>query len=124
MVDECIRIRSVRLDTTHNLLYTVATLVATSKESVMPAIGIRQLKNDASEIIRTVREEKVEYIITLRGQPVAILRPIEPVVEDSDAILRLAGEVFADLDDDALAEVEAAIQRRPDFFADAELVAP
>ncbi|HQY92892.1 MAG: type II toxin-antitoxin system prevent-host-death family antitoxin [Caldilinea sp.] len=90
----------------------------------MPAIGIRQLKNDASEIIRTVREEKVEYIITLRGQPVAILRPIEPVVEDSDAILRLAGEVFADLDDDALAEVEAAIQRRPDFFADAELVAP
>jgi hypothetical protein len=28
----------------------------------MPEIGIRQLKNEASEIIRTVREEKVEYI--------------------------------------------------------------
>ena len=53
----------------------------------MPEIGIRQLKNEASEILRAVREEKVEYIITLRGQPVAVLRPLETIVADADAIL-------------------------------------
>jgi prevent-host-death family protein len=39
----------------------------------MPEIGVRQLKNEASEIIRAVREQKTEYIITLRGEPVSVL---------------------------------------------------
>ena len=84
----------------------------------MPEIGIRQLKNQASEIIRAVREERVEYTITLRGQPVAVLRPIEPVAEDADTILALAADVFSALDNDDLAEIEAAMQRRPDFFGE------
>lgn len=84
----------------------------------MPEIGIRQLKNEASEIIRSVREEKVEYIITLRGQPVAVLRPIVEQAEDADAILALAASVFSGLDEDDIAAVAAAIQRRPDFFGE------
>ena len=38
-------------------------------------IGVRELKNQASHIVRTVREEMAEYVITLRGKPVAVLRP-------------------------------------------------
>ena len=45
-------------------------------------IGIRELKNQASSILRHVREEAAEYVITHHGQPVAILRPIS--AEDSE----------------------------------------
>jgi len=44
-------------------------------------IGVRELKNRASRILRTVREEKAEYVVTLRGEPVAVLRPFT----DADA---------------------------------------
>lgn len=43
----------------------------------MPTVGIRELKSQASEIVRQVREEQVEYVVTLRGEPVAILSPVE-----------------------------------------------
>lgn len=42
----------------------------------MPQVGIRELKNDASEIIRAVREEQAEYVVTLRGRPVAVILPM------------------------------------------------
>ena len=43
----------------------------------MPAtIGVRELKNQASRILRKVREEMAEYVVTLRGEPVAVLRPL------------------------------------------------
>ena len=44
---------------------------------MVPAtIGVRELKNHASRIVRAVREERVEYVITVRGKPVAMLRPL------------------------------------------------
>ncbi|MCP4360466.1 MAG: type II toxin-antitoxin system prevent-host-death family antitoxin [Chloroflexi bacterium] len=39
-------------------------------------IGVRELKNQTSNIVRQVREQAAEYVITLHGQPVAVLRPI------------------------------------------------
>lgn len=39
-------------------------------------IGIRELKNRATHILRSVREEMAEYIITLHGEAIAILRPL------------------------------------------------
>lgn len=39
-------------------------------------IGVRELKNRASQLVRTVREELAEYVITVRGEPVAVLRPL------------------------------------------------
>lgn len=45
-------------------------------------IGVRELKNKTSSIVRRVREEAAEYVITLHGQPVAILRPIR--AEDTE----------------------------------------
>jgi prevent-host-death family protein len=41
-------------------------------------IGIRDLKNNTSQIMRAVREEQAEYIVTHHGEPVAILRPLTP----------------------------------------------
>ena len=39
-------------------------------------IGVRELKNQTSRVIRAVREELAEYVVTLRGEPVAVLRPL------------------------------------------------
>jgi prevent-host-death family protein len=38
-------------------------------------IGVRELKNQTSRIVRAVREEMAEYVITVQGKPVAVLRP-------------------------------------------------
>jgi prevent-host-death family protein len=38
-------------------------------------IGVRDLKNRASEIVREVHEQDAEFVVTLRGEPVALLRP-------------------------------------------------
>ena len=43
----------------------------------MALIGIRELRENTSEVLRKVREEKAEYIITHLGQPVAVLLPVE-----------------------------------------------
>ncbi|MCY3708312.1 MAG: type II toxin-antitoxin system Phd/YefM family antitoxin [Caldilineaceae bacterium] len=43
----------------------------------MRAIGVRELKTHASEIMRKVREERVSYTITYRGKPVGVLLPLE-----------------------------------------------
>ena len=42
----------------------------------MPEVGIRELKNRTSEIVRAVREGRAEYVITYRGRPVARLVPV------------------------------------------------
>lgn len=41
----------------------------------MRTIGVRQLKNEATQIVRAVREENAQFVITVNGQPVATLRP-------------------------------------------------
>ena len=48
-------------------------------------IGVRELKNHTSRVIRAVREELSEYVVTLRGEPVAVLRPL---TEDETQRLR------------------------------------
>jgi prevent-host-death family protein len=43
----------------------------------MALIGIRELRENTSEVIRQVREEKKEYVITHQGRPVALLLPLD-----------------------------------------------
>ena len=43
----------------------------------MTEVGIRELKTQASDIIRRVREDNETYIVTYRGKPVAKLEPLE-----------------------------------------------
>jgi prevent-host-death family protein len=61
----------------------------------MPEVGLRELKAHASEILRDVREQGTHYVVTHRGRPVAMLRPIEEPNEDQggwDELLRLLDE--------------------------------
>ena len=41
----------------------------------MPEVGIRELKERASQILREVREKRQTYTITLHGKPCGVLVP-------------------------------------------------
>jgi prevent-host-death family protein len=41
----------------------------------MRTIGVRQLKNEATQIVRAVKDQHAQFVITVNGQPVATLRP-------------------------------------------------
>jgi prevent-host-death family protein len=45
----------------------------------MVTVGVRQLKEKASELIRLVREDKDVILITYHGKVVAKMTPVEPV---------------------------------------------
>lgn len=38
-------------------------------------IGVRELKNQLTRVVNTVRHDQKEYIVTVHGEPVAVLRP-------------------------------------------------
>jgi prevent-host-death family protein len=59
----------------------------------MMTIGIRELRQQASELIRMVREDGRKVEITYRGKPVALLIPIETVSKAQEE-----GEAWAKLD--------------------------
>ncbi len=42
----------------------------------MKEIGVRELKERTSDVIRSVRDERESFVITYRGRPVARLAPI------------------------------------------------
>jgi len=54
----------------------------------MIIIGVRELQQQTSELLRKIREEKAEYIITYQGQPVAVLLPLDTEAV-SQAIIEL-----------------------------------
>jgi prevent-host-death family protein len=60
-------------------------------------VGVRELKNQTSRIVRAVREKMIEYVITVQGEPVAVLRPFT----DEDAQKLRQAEV-----EEALAEMK------------------
>jgi prevent-host-death family protein len=78
-------------------------------------IGVRDLKNRASEIVRDVHEQDAQYIVTLRGEPVAVLRPLS---DKSERELRQAERAEALAKLDALAEQIARAWRSPKSAAE------
>jgi len=68
----------------------------------MATIGVRELKNQATEILREVRETRAEYIVTYRGSPVALLLPLDqatPTTEVASSITKATptAEILAEL---------------------------
>ncbi len=49
----------------------------------MQVIGVRELKDQATGILREVRERRAEYVITYYGQPVAALIPLDEAQVDA-----------------------------------------
>ena len=43
----------------------------------MEKVGIRELRDHASEILRKVREEKAQYVVTYQGHLTALLIPLD-----------------------------------------------
>jgi prevent-host-death family protein len=86
----------------------MATKVTTyGGEIVMARVGVRELKNRTTEIIRDVRENQAEYVVTYHGRPVAVLLPIDEAWLESEA--RRAAEAVTP-GDDVWAELEALRQ--------------
>jgi prevent-host-death family protein len=53
-------------------------------------VGVRELKSQTSRILRSVREERTEYVVTYQGQPIAVLRPFS--AEDEKILRQIAIE--------------------------------
>jgi prevent-host-death family protein len=78
-------------------------LLSGEKHASVKTIGVRQLKNEATQIVRAVRDQHALYVITVNGQPVATLRPYSDrdiagmqrsqAASEMAAIERLAGAV-------------------------------
>lgn len=47
----------------------------------MPRIGLRHLKTHASEVLRDVEDNRARYVVTNRGEPVAVIIPFSPAEE-------------------------------------------
>lgn len=97
----------------------------------MPRVGIRELKNRTSEIVRAVRERGVHYIVTHQGRPVGLLLPVDETSLEAavrhaaegakgapaptkdlpplapQEVLHLARQVYADLSTEEIEAVEA-----------------
>jgi prevent-host-death family protein len=69
----------------------------------VPVIGVRELREHTSEVLRQVREENAEYVITHQGRPVALILAVnsdaveDAMVEASKANLVGGGEAYARL---------------------------
>ena len=85
----------------------------------MTEVGIRELKTQASDIIRRVRENNESYVVTYRGRPVAKLVPVLDneaqlardlsILEEMD---RLAEEINKDWPDGLSAADAVSAARR------------
>jgi prevent-host-death family protein len=64
-------------------------------------IGVRELKNRASAIVREVREAQASYVVTVRGEPVAELRPLG-VASLRESRQEAADQVMREVEDLAL----------------------
>ena len=69
----------------------------------MARVGVRELKNRATEIIRAVRENQAEYVVTYHGRPVAVLLPVDEAWLEAEA--KRAAEAVTP-GDDVWAELE------------------
>lgn len=58
-----------------NALLSDAPLIPPKVVLPESTIGVRELKNNLTRIVSTVRNEHREFVITVHGQPVAVLRP-------------------------------------------------
>lgn len=60
------------------------------------AVGIRELKNRATEILRGVEERKAPVVVTRHGRPSALILPIDSP-EAEDYVLSHAPAIIASL---------------------------
>ena len=52
----------------------------------MSLIGVRELREQTSEVIRRVREERAEYVVTYQGRPVAVILPLDTAQAEAEMV--------------------------------------
>jgi antitoxin (DNA-binding transcriptional repressor) of toxin-antitoxin stability system len=73
-------------------------------------VAVREQKDRTTEIVRSVREYREEYLITVDGEAVAVLRPVERAAETL-APLPPLDELLAAIDE--IARLNAGAWIRP-----------
>lgn len=62
----------------------------------MSLIGVRELREQTSEVIRRVREERAEYVVTYQGRPVAVILPVDTEQAEAEIVKASKGAVVGD----------------------------
>jgi len=62
----------------------------------MSLIGVRELREQTSEVIRRVREERAEYVITYQGRPVAVILPVDAERAEAEMVAASKKAVVGD----------------------------
>jgi prevent-host-death family protein len=62
----------------------------------MSLIGVRELREQTSEVIRRVREERAEYVITYQGRPVAVILPLDTEQAEVEMVKASKNAVLGD----------------------------
>ena len=52
----------------------------------MGLIGVRELREQTSDVIRQVREQGAEYVVTYQGRPVAIILPLDTAQAEAEMV--------------------------------------
>ena len=52
----------------------------------MSLIGVRELREQTSEVIRRVRQDRAEYVVTYQCRPVAIILPLDAERAESEMV--------------------------------------
>jgi prevent-host-death family protein len=59
----------------------------------MSLIGVRELREQTSEVIRRVREERAAYVVTYQGHPVATILPLDTEQAEAEMVKAARGAV-------------------------------
>lgn len=84
----------------------------------MVTVGVRELKQQTSELIRRVRENGEQVQVTYHGKVVAVLVPVNPAIDEEvetdtwDELDSLAAEIGAAWPEGVSAAQAVAEQRR------------
>ena len=62
----------------------------------MSLIGVRELREQTSEVIRRVREERAEYVVTYQGRPVAVILPLDTERAEAEMVQASKSAVLGD----------------------------
>jgi len=62
----------------------------------MSLIGVRELREQTSEVVRRVREERAEYVITYQGRPVAVILPLDTEQAEAEMVKASKNAVLGD----------------------------
>src|SRR5215211_3187951 len=93
------------------------------KEHPMTSVGVRELKDHTSEIIRRVRDDGETIDITYRGEVVATIQPKRPLDPDRVRLFwerqrELMRDLGRQLDGQPIDVVELLRQERREFTPD------